>query len=457
MTDTTVSPRLLPREERVLSPVFRTTRAGWFVIALLAAVAGIGVVAFIDQCMNGLAVTGMRDQFLWGIYITNFVFFIGISHAGTLVSAILRLTGAEWRTPITRMAEAITLFALLIGGPMVVIDMGRPDRILNVVLYGRLQSPILWDFLSVCTYFAGSLVYLYLPLIPDFAILRDQGQRLPRWKLKLYTKLALGWKGTPKQWHLLKRAIGVMAVTIVPVAVSVHTVISWIFGMTLRPGWHSTIFGPYFVVGAIFSGIGAIITAMWIFRKILHLEEYITADHFRKLGALLLTTNAAYIYFTFSEYLTSGYGGLRPEARLVQNLMFGEYSVTFWSTISIGLVIPLFLLALPVIRRKIGVIVFASILVNIGMWLKRYVIVVPTLSVPYIEPAGTATYTPTWVEWAVTIGAFAGFSLLYVLFIRVFPIISLWETREELGGPEDAAAPSEPETKGAPIGAGGQA
>ncbi len=441
MTAAAEGVHLLPQERKVLAPVFRTTPKEWAVILVLGALVAAGAYAFLVQCLHGLAVTGMRDQFLWGVYITNFVFFIGISHAGTLISAILRLTGAGWRTPITRMAEAITIFALMIGAPMVVIDMGRPDRILNVVIYGRLQSPILWDVLSVCTYFFGSTLYLYLPLIPDFALLRDQDLPLPRWKRRLYTILALGFRGTPRQWKLLERGIATMAVTIVPVAVSVHTVISWIFGMTLRPGWHSTIFGPYFVVGAIFSGIAAIITAMWIFRKVLGLHDYIKEKHFRNLGALLLTLNAAYIYFTFSEYLTSGYGGLRPEARLVHNLLFGEYAGTFWTTMIVGLGLPFLILVTPGIRRRVGAIVFASILVNVGMWLKRFVIVVPTLSVPFIEPAATSDYVPTWVEWTITAGAFAGFALLYVLFIKLFPIISLWETREEIRAAAREPAP----------------
>ncbi|MBI2947672.1 MAG: polysulfide reductase NrfD, partial [Verrucomicrobia bacterium] len=235
-----------------LSPAGPTGRL-W--IGFLLAVMLAGLWAYVWQCVNGLKVTAMREYISWGVYMTNFVFFIGVSHAGTLISAILRVTNAEWRRSITRMAEAITVFALMVGAPMVIIDMGRPDRILNVLIHGRLNSPILWDVCSICTYLCGSLLYLYVAMIPDFALLAPPA---PVWehrtlRQRLYRWLSLGYRGTPEQRRFLERALATMAVIIIPVAVSVHTVVSWIFGMTLRPGWHSTIFGPYFVIGAIFS------------------------------------------------------------------------------------------------------------------------------------------------------------------------------------------------------------
>ena len=384
----------------------------------------------------------MTNYFSWGVYIVNFVFFIGVSHAGTLVSAILRVTGAQWRRPITRMAEAITLFALMVGAPMVNIDMGRPDRMLNIVSHGRLQSPIVWDVLSICTYMTGSIIYLYLPMIPDLAILRDRGVgRL--WQKKLYRALALNWRGTPKQHQLLERAITIMAIVIIPVAISVHTVVSYIFSMTLRPGWHSTIFGPYFVVGAIFSGIAAIITAMALFRHFSHLSRYLTEDVFKKLGALLLTLNLVYIYFTFSEYITMGYTGETRDKRLLTALLHGPYAARFWGMVIIGLLIPAVLLTLPWTRNLRG-IVTASILVNIGMWMKRFIIVIPTLAAPFMPvqtPGGVAlSYVPTWVEWSITAAAFATFTLLYFLFATVFPIISIWEVTENADASEAAPA-----------------
>ena len=405
-------------------------------LACFAAICAWGLVAFIYQLRIGLAATAMNNYFSWGVYIINFVFFIGISHAGTLVSAILRVTGAEWRRPITRMAEGITVFALMIGAPMIIIDMGRPDRILNVILHGRLQSPILWDVCSVTTYITGSLMYLYLPMIPDLAMLRDHGASFAPWRRKLYRALSLGWTGTAEQKHRLERAIGAMAVVIIPVAVSVHTVVSWIFGMTLRAGWHSTIFGPYFVVGAIFSGIAALITAMaifvWYFRPY-HLDHYITLDHFKKLASLLLAVNLIYIYFTVSEYLTMGYPSEGPDKRLLDALFHGQYAWQFWTMAVVGLFVPALLLALPWTRTFKGILI-ASVLINIGMWLKRYVIVVPTLASPFMpvySPTGKPlSYVPTWVEWSITAGAFSGFCLLYLLFSKVFPIVSVWEIEE---------------------------
>src|SRR5579884_1158099 len=316
---TTPARRTLSRTESdLIATLGPMTRGQKLALAALFAICLWGWIAYAYQCRIGLAATAMTNYFSWGVYIINFVFFIGISHAGTLVSAILRVTGAEWRRPITRMAEGITVFALMIGGPMILIDMGRPDRLYNLILHGRLQSPILWDLLSVTTYITGSLLYLYLPMIPDLALLRDYPGHLANWRRRIYRKLSLGWTGTPEQWRRLERAIGVMAVVIIPVAVSVHTVVSWIFGMTLRAGWHSTIFGPYFVVGAIFSGIAALITAMaifvWYFRPY-HLDRYITLGHFKKLASLLLAVNLIYIYFTVSEYLTMGYPSEGPDRR----------------------------------------------------------------------------------------------------------------------------------------------
>src|SRR3990170_6575051 len=280
-------PNLSERESVLFRPIEETGRGFYLVVGLLAVVLGWAGFAYSRQIAVGLDVTGLNRPVYWGLYITNFVFFIGISHAGTLVSAILRVFGAEWRRPITRAAEAITVFALVLGTGNIMIDMGRPDRLLNILRYGRFQSPLVWDVASLSIYLTASLTYLYLPLIPDLAILRDR-PGLSRWRQWLYTKLSLGWTGTEKQKHRLERLIGIMAVLIIPIAVSVHTVVSWVFAMTVQPMWHSTIFGPYFVIGAIFSGIASIIIAMAILRRVYHLEDYLKPIHFNNLGLLLL-------------------------------------------------------------------------------------------------------------------------------------------------------------------------
>ena len=252
--------------------------------SLLLLVLLSGWVIFGRQLLYGLGVTGLNQPVAWGFYIVNFVFFIGISHAGTLISAILRLSQAEWRRPITRMAEVITVVVLAIGAFHPVLDLGRPERMLNIFTAGRLQSPLLWDVSSISAYFMASTVYLYIPMIPDIAILRDRGV-WPHW---FYTFLAWGWQGTPRQRQVLDRAVSIMMILVIPIAVSVHTVISYIFAMTLQPGWHSTIFGPYFVVGAIFSGIAALLMTMIILRRIFHLERYLKLIHFDYLSRLLL-------------------------------------------------------------------------------------------------------------------------------------------------------------------------
>lgn len=418
--------RLLEHAEAPIRPGAWGVR-GRLLVAGLALVVAWGVFAWIWQVSHGLGVTGLNDHVSWGFYLTNFVFFAGISMAGTLISAILRLTHAEWRRPITRLAEMITVVALIVVASMVVADMGRPDRLLNVLLHPHLRSPILWDLLSIGTYLAGSVLYLYLALVPDLAILRDGGVG-GKLRGRMYSALSIRWHGAPEQRRLLVRAIGVMAVVIVPVAVSVHSVVSWIFGMTLRDGWNSTIFGPYFVVGAIFSGIAAIILVMAIFRHVYHLEEYITQKHFRYLGSLLLVAGILYAYFTLSEYATVGYKMEVGGASLLSALLVGRYAPYFWFFAIFGTVVPIVLLALPR-TRTVKWIVTAAVLVNIGMWLKRFVIVVPSMALP-LMPYEWGTYRPTWVEWSITAAAFAAFALLFVLLARIFPVISVWEMQE---------------------------
>jgi Ni/Fe-hydrogenase subunit HybB-like protein len=434
---------------RTMEPLGRLGRI-W--IAGLVVVVLVGVYAYSLQLFYGLSVTAMRDHVSWGMYMGNFVFFIGISHAGTLISAILRVTGAEWRRPITRMAEAITVFALVVGASMVIIDLGRPDRVWHVIAYGRLQSPILWDVAAITTYLTGSILYLYVATIPDFAILARSARERGRSGLlaRIYRALSLGFRGTPEQSRYLNRALAVMAVIIIPVAISVHTVVSWIFGMTVRPGWHSTVFGPYFVVGAIFSGTAAIILAMAVFRWAYGLHKYLNLKHFQYLSTLLLALTLLYIYFTVSEYLTIWYGGTSTDARLLELLMgWTPYGAAFWGWAFLGLLLPAVLLAIPV-RHSLVPLVTASILINVGMWLKRYLIVVPTMKTPElpVEGLGLAIeYFPSWIEWSISLAGLAAFLLLFTLFSRVIPILSIWETAEDFESP--SAGPPAPEPQSA--------
>jgi len=430
----------------LLRPIRRTTRAYWALILGLGLVVSVGVFAYLLQLRSGLQVTAMRNQVSWGIYIANFVFFIGISHVGALMSAILRLSGAEWRRPITRMAEAVTVCSLAVGAAMPIIDLGRPDRLLNVVTMGRLQSAILWDFLSIFTYLTGSVLFLYLFLIPDVALMRDRLTRLGPWKRKLYRVLSLGWTGTANQKRRLERSIGVMTLLILPIAISVHTVVSWIFAMTLRVGWNSSIFGPYFVAGALFSGVATVLLAMAVFRRTFHLEKYITERHFRNLALILLVLDLVYIYFTINEYLVVSYKMESSESLLLQALYTGEYAGMFWAIQFFGLIVPAVLLAIPRTRTSTAGIIVAAVLINGAMWLKRYLIVVSSLAAPGV-PIDWGAYFPTWVEWSITAAGFAGFALLFALFAKVFPIISIWELREEKPEAEREAVPSPSEAR----------
>ena len=274
--------------EDLLRPLKRTSVWFFLLVAFLGSLILMGLGAWSYQMWNGIAVAGIRWPIFWAFYITNFVFWIGISHAGTLISAILRLVNATWRRPVTRCAEVITVFALMIGAMFPIIHLGRPWLFFWLIPYPserqiwpNLRSPLAWDFFAISTYLTGSSLFLFLPIIPDFALMRDQ---MTGWRKRIYGVLALGWQGTTKQWHRLEAAMQIMAIAIVPVAISVHTIVSFDFSMAPVPMWHSTVFGPYFVAGAIFSGIAGLIIAMAVLRKILHLEEYLHPLHFQNLG-----------------------------------------------------------------------------------------------------------------------------------------------------------------------------
>ncbi len=419
MSDPTVE-----RDAALFAPLARTGPGFYVTVAILGLMILWGAVAYGIQFDQGLGVTGLHEPVSWGFYVTNFVFFIGISHAGTLISAILRLSKAEWRRPITRMAEVITVMVLFIGASQILVDLGRPDRMINVILYGRYQSPLLWDATSISAYLTASTLYLYLPLIPDIAILRDH---LGKHRL-LYSVLALGWRGTEHQRKILNRAIAIMAVLVIPIAVSVHTVVSFVFSMTIQPAWHSSIFGPYFVAGAIFSGIAALIVAMAVIRRIHHLQAYLKPVHFRYLGHLLLVMTLLWFYLTFAEYLTGYYGNEPEEMRVFWSKFTGRFAPTFWAMALFNFVVPMALLV-RLQQHAVGKTVAASLSVAVGMWLERFNIIVPTLSTPRF-PFPEGQYWPTWIEWSETAGSFAVFILLYVLFVKFFPIISIWEIQE---------------------------
>jgi molybdopterin-containing oxidoreductase family membrane subunit len=421
-------------EKDALRPIGKFTPVTRLWIGILMVIIVWGIAIYIRQIYFGLGTTAMRNYVSWGLYISTFVFFIGISHSGTLVSAILRITNKEWRRPITRSAELLTFVSLLFGGLMPIIDMGRPDRVPYMVIFGRLQSPLMWDIICIGTYFVGSSLFLYLPMIPDIALCRDRlSQNASRFRKWIYRKLSLGWKDSPDNWKKLEKAMHIMTIIIIPIAVSVHTVVGYIFAMTLRPGWNSTVFGPYFVAGALYSGSAAVIVIMSAFRKFYHLENYITKKQFNYMGQIVLALTLIYAYFNLNEYAVPAYKMESSEGFLLHDLFSGGYSTVFWILQFGTVLLPAIVLAIPKGRTPIPA-TMVSIIIVLGAWVKRYIIVIPTLLHPFLPiqnvPFDWSHYFPNWVEWSITIGTLAGIFFVITLFSKIFPIVSVWEVEE---------------------------
>ena len=415
----------------------------WLLAAFLGSLVALGLAAYVYQVKNGLGVTGMSDRVFWGVYTANFVAIIGISYGGAVVSAILRLTGASWRAPITRLAEAMAVVSLTIGALFPIIHLGRPERIWEMIVYGRLASPLVWDMVAIATYLVATVIFFYLPLIPDLAVYRDRlGRSAGFLRRSFYSLLSLGWRGLPQQRRLLSWGMTVMAVLIIPLAISVHSVLAWAFSVTSRAGWHSTIFGPYFVIAALFSGVATVILVVVAFRKAYHLEEYIGEKHIRYLGYMMLGLGLLYLYFTFSEFLTEGYVLNEETQLLFESLLLKNYAPLFWLFVVGGLIVPLVLVALPRTRTIHGIAAAAALAVA-GMWLKRFLIVVPPLA-RNLSHGGSASYNPTWVEAAITIGAVAAIPLMMMLFVRLFPILCIWEMEEETAGEAERESSTAP-------------
>jgi len=415
----------------LLRPLFRTSWRFFALVGFLGFFVVAAFAAFGYQMYTGIGVWGIRRPAFWAFDITNFVFWIGISHAGTLISAILRLANATWRRPVTRCAEVITVFALSIGAMFPIIHLGRPWLAFWLIPYPserqiwpNFRPPLAWDFFAINTYLIGSVAFLTLPIVPDWALVRDKANG---WRKRVYGILAMGWRGTPKQWSRLESAMHIVAIAIIPVAVSVHTVVSWDFAMAPVPMWHSTIFGPYFVAGAIFSGIAALILAMAGLRKLLHLKDYLKPLHFDNLGKLLLMMSLLWFYFIFAERLTTWYGNEPSEMAVFWATQRGAYAPLFWTMVFCNFLLPFPILAIKKLRTITGTVI-ASVAVVVGMWLERFLIIVPSLTHKYM-PYNWGTYQPTWVEITIMIGTFAGMGLLYALFSKAVPIISIWELK----------------------------
>ena len=417
--------------EDLLRPLLKTSWRFYAIVVVFGSIVASGLGAFGFQAYFGIGVWGLHNPIYWAFDITNFIFWIGISHAGTLISAILRLVDAQWRRPVTRCAEVITAFALMIGAMFPIVHLGRPWLFFWLIPYPterliwpNFRSPLVWDFFAISTYLTGSLLFLSLPLIPDFALVRDKSKGMRR---TIYGLLSLGWRGTTRQWNRLETAMHIMAVAIIPVAVSVHTIVSFDLSMAPTPMWHSSIFAPYFVAGAIFSGIAGLILAMAFLRKFLHLEQYLHPVHFQNLGKLLLTMSLLWGYFVFSERLVAWYGNDPAEMAVFWSTQRGIYAPLFWTMVTCNFVIPVIILSIKKFRTILGC-GLASCTVVVGMWLERFLIVVPSLSRKYI-PYTYTTYWPTPIEITILAGSAAAMVLLYTLFAKFVPIISIWELR----------------------------
>lgn len=415
----------------LLRPLRDTSWKFYVLVACLATLVAAGIGAWVFQVWSGFGVTGITWPIYWGVFVTNFVFWIGISHAGTLISAILRLVNAGWRRPVTRCAEVITVFALIIGGLFPVIHLGRPWLFFWMVPYPNrrmiwpnFRSPLVWDFFAIFTYLVASLLFLWLPMLPDLARVRDRSTKTRK---TIYGLLALGWRGTPRQWHSLETAMQIMAIAIIPVAVSVHTIVSFDFSMAPVPMWHSTIFGPYFVAGAIFSGIAALLIAMATLRTILRLHEYLRPVHFDNLGKLLLMMSLVWAYFTFNERFTVWYGNHEADINTFLVTQRGTFAPLFWTMVACNFVVPVVVLGITKLRTITGCVV-ASFAVCIGMWIERFLIIVPSLGHKYL-PYSWSFYRPRPVEILITIATFAAMILLFTLFAKFVPIISMWEMK----------------------------
>ena len=411
------------------------SKKGIALIIFLSLIIIFGLFCLYTQVTRGHIVTGMRDNVVWGLYIVNFIFFIGISYAGALISGILHLLRVPWRTPIIRMAEMITVISTMIGPAYILLCIGRLDRLPNLLLFGRIQSPIIWDVIAITTYLSGSIIFLYLAMIRDLAILRDNPVKVARWRNPIYRFLSVRYKDTTKQKELLNVSTDLLSIVIIPLAILVHSVLAWIFGMTLRPGWHSTIFAPYFVIAAVYSGTGVLIMVMWVFRRVYHLETQITKIHFNYLGIIMIILGALYGYFTFSEYLTSWYGSIKWDMEVLFRLFNpNEYFLQFIFAVFIGVLVPIIIVTVPKFRN-INSIAFAASVAVLALWVKRYLIIIPTLETPLLPVHDLrpeyAHYSATWVEWGLTFAGIALFILLFYLFSKFIPILPVVRTGEE--------------------------
>ena len=390
------------------------------------------------QIQYGIGAAGMNHPTVWGTYLASFIFWIGLSHSGTLLSAVLHLTNSEWRKAMYRSAEAMTLFSVMVAATMVMVHVGRPWFVHWAVPYPNqmemwpnFRSPLMFDVMAITTYMTGSIIFIYMGTIPDFAAVRD---RTTGWRHHMYVLLSLGWRGTDTEWHRLHWAYTFLAVLIVPLAVSVHSIVSWDFALSIVPALHQTIFAPYFVVGTIYSGTAGIVTVMFVLRKYMKFEHLITKLHFDNLGKLLLVMSLLWTYINAVELFTGWYSESSEEYEALGFRLFGFYGPLYWEMILFCAVAPLLLISKR-FRTSFVPMLILSIAINIGMYTERFLIVATSLPRQYL-PDAWGMYYPSLVEILIMIGSFGMFTTLFLIFVKIFPSVSLYEVKETLPEPQ---------------------
>jgi molybdopterin-containing oxidoreductase family membrane subunit len=430
--------------EASLRPFARPSLSWWLTVAGLGALVAVGIFAWVVQLRGGMGVAGYNDHAFWAIYIADAITFIGVSYGGAVVSAILRLTGATWRAPLTRLAEGTAIVTVLIGTALIVPHIANPILMWEMFVRPNVTSPVFWDLVAVTTYTFASIVFFALPLVPDMAILGDEHPgALGRGRRTLYAVVSRGWVGAPQQRSVLSGALGLVSILIIPLAVSVHSNLAWIFATTSRPWWHESIWAPQFVVAALYSGVALVILVLAGFRRGYHLEAFITARHFVRLGFILATFAATYLYLTFADLLPGAYVADKGTEAVFAELLVGRLAPWFWLFAIVGGVLPLLLVALPWTRNIKGMVIAALLIVPM-MWLKRILMVVGGGTYDVVTGA-FGRYHFTWVPVAITLAATAAIPLLLMLLFRVVPLLSIdeieeIEQEEEMANAASAAA-----------------
>ena len=419
--------------DREIMATLRPTK-GWFAALTVAIVCLlIGATAWTYQIHEGLGVAGYNPPVMWGVYIVTFVFWIGIGHAGTLISAILYLFRAGFRTTIYRCAEAMTVFAVMTAGLFPILHLGRPWKFFWLVPYPnwrliwpQFKSPLVWDVFAISTYLTISTTFLFIGLIPDVATLRD-AEKNPI-KKKIFSALSFGWRHSEVEWRHFARAYLFLAAFSTPLVLSVHSVVSFDFAMALVPGWHTTIFAPYFVAGAIFSGMGMVFTIIIPIRKFFKLQHYVTLNHLDAGAKLCLFTSMVVGCAYMVEFFIGWYGAVPVEQQYWWNRVFGQWWWAAWIMLTCNVILPLSLFSQS-LRRNPSWLWILSLFINLGMWFERFVIIVPGLSHEY-EPWQWSSYIPTFVDYSILIGSFGWFFMWFLLFIRQLPVIAITEVKE---------------------------